>query len=140
MRCVNCKWYNEFYGCCSIGSWVVLGACKHWRNEMTQPFGGDMCEEKSVDTIPPKIEKTLDERRKRYGDFGTHAYAKEAIVSYLIRLPSWSTADATSRQAAMMIVDKLVRAFNGDNKYADNPHDIQGYAKLWEDFLNGRCG
>lgn len=74
-----------------------------------------------------EIEKTLSERGKRYGEYVPHANLVEKIVADLLydtRLPLYM------RHAIRMIVEKLVRAANGDPLYDDNWRDIAGYATL----------
>ena len=49
--------------------------------------------------------------------------------------PAWSKLTATQKQALTVMADKIARILSGDPDYADNWHDIQGYAKLVEDRL-----
>ncbi|MCL2206592.1 MAG: hypothetical protein FWB90_00665 [Fibromonadales bacterium] len=81
------------------------------------------------------IEVVLKERSALYGSYEMNAEAKEAIAGILQALPSWGRAEPVHRQGAMMVIDKLVRAFNGDPRYPDNWVDIQGYAKLVEGYI-----
>jgi hypothetical protein len=94
------------------------------------------------------IENTLAERGNRYGDFTDHARLCQdlkdvmttfAVVqntpnSVAVRCP-WGDLPATHKQALEVIADKIARILSGDPNYADNWHDIQGYAKLVEDRL-----
>lgn len=83
-----------------------------------------------------EIAKTLDERGNRYGDYRKQAMAVEQMVDdCLARLSGWVKAQPIQHSAARYIVDKLCRAFNGDPYYSDNWHDIQGYAKLVEQWI-----
>jgi len=87
----------------------------------------------------PSVDKTLEERGKRYGTFAGHAeitmgLKKEIAYALIVRnkeLP------AIQQEALDMICHKIGRIVNGDNNYADSWHDIVGYAKLVDDFLNG---
>lgn len=81
------------------------------------------------------IEKTLAERGTRYGDFADHAKIAQAIQDDMRIGPGWSRLDDVKRQALTVIADKIARILSGDPNYADNWHDIQGYAKLVEDRL-----
>lgn len=85
----------------------------------------------------PGVESTLAERGKRYGDFQGEARAIQDIKRILFPSdgPAIDIAD-DCRQAAEMIVMKLVRAMRGDPNYADNWHDIAGYARLVEKRLS----
>jgi len=76
------------------------------------------------------VETVLQERGNRYGSYSKFAECKEGIQRELTSLPNWHKAPATAKQATLMIVDKIIRAFNGDPNYEDNWIDIQGYAKL----------
>jgi len=81
------------------------------------------------------IEDILRERGNRYGSYTKHSTAKESLTNVLETLPNWHNASPIARQGAIMICDKLARAFNGDFSYSDNWVDIQGYAKLVENFF-----
>lgn len=81
------------------------------------------------------IEKTLAERGNRYGDFADHAKIAQAIQDDMRIGQGWARLDDVKRQALTVIADKIARILSGDPNYADNWHDIQGYAKLVEDRL-----
>ena len=81
------------------------------------------------------LDDTLKERGDRYGDFAEHADIAQAIQDAMRAAPKWSDLPATHKQALTTIADKIARVLNGDPNYADNRHDIQGYAKLVEDRL-----
>lgn len=81
------------------------------------------------------IEQTLAERGNRYGDFADHAKIAQAIQDDMRIGAGWARLDDVKRQALTVIADKIARILSGDPNYADNWHDIQGYAKLVEDRL-----
>ena len=83
------------------------------------------------------VENTLAERGKRYGDFADHAAIAQAVQDSmrLTRPNGWERLNDMQRQALTVIADKIARILSGDPNYADNWHDIQGYAKLVEDRL-----
>lgn len=83
------------------------------------------------------VEQTLAERGQRYGDFADHAAIAQAIQDAirLTRPNGWERLNDMQRQALTVISDKIARVLSGDPNYADNWHDIQGYAKLVEDRL-----
>lgn len=83
------------------------------------------------------IDKTLAERGERYGDFSDHAVIAQALQDDMRETDGWTRLDAVKRQALTVIADKIARILSGDPEYADNWHDIQGYAKLVEDRLKG---
>lgn len=82
-----------------------------------------------------EVSKTLNERQNVYGDFADVSDATQNMEDILIEMSSYSKSSPDKREAAHMILQKLARAFSGDPDYADNWHDIQGYAKLVEDNL-----
>lgn len=81
------------------------------------------------------IQDTLLERGNRYGDFTTHADLVIALKETMRSYVGWSNLSPVQMQALDTIMDKVGRIINGDPNYADNWHDIQGYAKLVEDRL-----
>ena len=80
------------------------------------------------------IESTLAERGSRYGDFKDHAGIAQNIKRGMMCAGMDDLPDM-HRQALEVIADKIARILSGDPNYADNWHDIQGYAKLVEDRL-----
>ena len=78
------------------------------------------------------VDRTLGEREQTYGDFATLAAAVEGVKEVYSSLPGWDKASPAHREAAHMIIQKLVRAFNGNPHYSDSWHDIAGYAQLAE--------
>ena len=93
------------------------------------------------------VEGTLAERGARYGDFADHALICQSLQDVMrgtVKLggpegqlvaTNWNQLDATKKQALTVIADKIARILNGDPEYADNWHDIQGYARLVEERL-----
>ncbi len=94
------------------------------------------------------IDATLAERGARYGKFADHARAAQhlqhAMEEFKIfhvsqqqssyRQP-WKELPPIMQRALTTIADKIARILNGDPMYEDNWHDIQGYAKLVEDWI-----
>ena len=88
------------------------------------------------------IDETLTERGKRYGDFSDHAEIAQQLQDVMRgtttgskAVDGWENLSLVQRQALTVIADKIARILSGDPNYADNWHDIQGYAKLVEDRL-----
>jgi len=81
------------------------------------------------------IDATLAERGSRYGDFSEHARIAQNLQDAMRATAGWRRLDPVKRQALTVIADKIARVLSGDPEYADNWHDIQGYAKLVEDRL-----
>lgn len=84
------------------------------------------------------IESTLSERESRYGDFTVHARIAQAIQDDMRISEGWSRLSDVQRQALTVIADKIARILSGDPNYADNWHDIQGYARLVEERLSDK--
>lgn len=81
------------------------------------------------------VAATLAERGSRYGDFTHHAEVAQRLQDVMREYPGWDQCNPVQRQALTVIADKIARILSGDPNYADNWHDIQGYAKLVEDRL-----
>lgn len=93
------------------------------------------------------VSKTLNERGNRYGDFTDHAMIAQdlqdvmrgAVTTFGCKngqvQMGWNKLLPIQKQALTVMADKIARILSGDPNYADNWHDIQGYAKLVEDRL-----
>lgn len=94
------------------------------------------------------VSATLAERGARYGDFSDHAAIAQAlqrvmhqaeraspVIGSASRPLAWECLSDVQRQALTVIADKIARILSGDPNYADNWHDIQGYARLVEERL-----
>jgi hypothetical protein len=79
------------------------------------------------------VEDTLAERGGRYGDFSIHARIAQQLQDVMRNGEGWHRLNNVQKQALTVIADKTGRILAGDPNYADNWHDIQGYAKLVED-------
>ena len=82
------------------------------------------------------INKTLEERGSLYGKFADHSKIAQGLQDTMRAAPNWNNLDYDMKQALSVIADKIARILNGDPFYADNWHDLQGYAKLIEDRIN----
>lgn len=76
----------------------------------------------------PEVDKILEERGKRYGDFGDNSVVaqalKDSIEQYSKNLPQ------VHKEALDLIFTKISRIVTGDCCYVDNWDDIAGYATL----------
>jgi hypothetical protein len=84
------------------------------------------------------IDKTLAERGNRYGTLAENGALAQNLKSVMHRSPKWHVLSSDKAEALDMIASKISRILVGDPNYADNWHDIIGYAKLVEDKLNER--
>lgn len=82
------------------------------------------------------INTTLAERGKRYGAFSGHAVLTQSLKAVFMSAQRYDGLTPSHREALDMIAHKIGRILNGDPNYADNWHDIAGYATLVEQELN----
>lgn len=83
------------------------------------------------------ISKTLAERGSRYGKFTDHSHYTQELKRIIASSSNWEFMAYDQREALEMIAHKIGRILSGDPNYADNWHDIVGYAKLVDDRLQG---
>lgn len=83
------------------------------------------------------IETTLQQRGDRYGSFEGHADITQSIKAIMTQRPTtnWHHLPDAHKEALEMIAHKIGRILNGDPNYADNWHDIAGYATLVEQVI-----
>ena len=81
------------------------------------------------------IEKVLEERGSRYGEFTDHAFITQSIKRAMKNSSNWNHLSDDMKEALEMIAHKIGRILNGDREYIDSWTDIVGYAKLVEDYL-----
>lgn len=87
------------------------------------------------------INKTLDERGKRYGKFIGHAEVAQGLKEFIqVELFKREKTLAPDQQEALdMICHKIARIVNGDADYDDSWIDIAGYATLVAERLRGNA-
>lgn len=81
------------------------------------------------------IEKTLEQRGNRYGEFKEHARITQNLKRAMIDSPNWKKLSDDKKEALEMIVHKIGRILNGEPDFHDSWHDIEGYTKLISDTL-----
>lgn len=81
------------------------------------------------------VERTLEERGKRYGTFSDHAEIAQQLKAVLQAKPGWYRLAPDQKEALEMVCHKMARIINGDPNYADSWHDIAGYASLIDERL-----
>lgn len=82
-----------------------------------------------------KIETTLAEREKTYGDYEDVAKISQFLKQILWDGKQYHNLMSFQLESLDMICNKMARIVNGDPKYKDSWHDIEGYAKLVSDRL-----
>ena len=83
------------------------------------------------------VNKTLDERGERYGKFSNHAELSQKLKQARKEKATWWNLSPSQQESLEMIAHKIARILNGDPNYADNWHDIAGYATLIDLQLQG---
>ena len=86
------------------------------------------------------IDKTLDERGERYGEFTGHAEVTQRLKRAMGCHPGWRKLADDQREALEMTAHKIGRILNGDPNYIDSWHDIIGYVRLVEQRLEREQG
>ena len=76
------------------------------------------------------VNKTLDERGERYGKFRNHAELSQKLKQAMKEKATWWNLSPSQQVSLEMIAHKIARILNGDPNFADNWHDIAGYATL----------
>lgn len=84
----------------------------------------------------PEVEHTIKERSGKYGDWMQQGQLSDEIIAVLEKGDSWNLMPGWMRQGYRMIAEKMARAATGDHMYADNLHDIAGYASITEERLH----
>lgn len=86
------------------------------------------------------VNKILEERGTRYGEFVTHAEITQRLkgITHKYLHNSGKELSDDQQEALDMILSKIGRIINGDPDYADTWVDIAGYATLVADRLEGK--
>jgi len=82
------------------------------------------------------INKTLQERGGKYGRMEDNARVTQKLMGVLREESGYDNLSMMHKECLHMIMHKISRMMCGDPWYADNAHDIVGYAKLLEDYQN----
>lgn len=85
----------------------------------------------------PKVDDTLTERDNRYGSMVQNALLTQALMQEILyaAYENGSSLSPMHVECLHMIMHKVARMVIGDQWYADNPHDIAGYATRLEDYI-----
>jgi len=83
------------------------------------------------------IKDTLTERGTKYGNYKDQTRISRSLMDEMQTTQVWDSLETDQEDALMMIAVKISRILNGDPNYADNWHDIAGYATLVADRLDG---
>lgn len=77
-----------------------------------------------------EIQKTLNDRAAKYGDFRGHAQIATDLKNAMRTGSSWGELSPYMQEALDMIQHKIARILNGDPTYEDSWVDIVGYSQL----------
>lgn len=80
------------------------------------------------------IQKTVDQRGSRYGSMERNAILTQSLMDCINMYEN--NLSAVHLECVHMIFHKISRMTVGDPMYADNAHDIAGYATLLEQYIN----
>jgi hypothetical protein len=81
-------------------------------------------------------EDLITERSSRYGSMADNAACTQGLMRVVEQTPGWSDMSDVAKESIHMIFHKISRAACGDPMYDDNPKDIGGYARLWEEWIH----
>ena len=77
-----------------------------------------------------EIDKILEDRGSRYGDFGVQAQTAQAIREAFQKSQNWEYLPPYMREGLDLVATKISRMLCGDPMYMDNVVDILGYMTL----------
>lgn len=77
-----------------------------------------------------EIDRILEDRGSRYGDFGVQAQTAQAIREAFQTGRNWDHLPPYMREGLDLVATKLSRMLCGDPMYLDNVVDIIGYMTL----------
>lgn len=78
-----------------------------------------------------KIEETLAERGKVYGDYHELANIAQSLKEVMHNTEGWKNRlSHTHMEALDLVATKIARILNGDPCYQDNWHDASAYLEL----------
>lgn len=147
---LKCEFGDYYYYRTDSGKWQKYDGTppRHWANaiKITDSMASNYIkcgklEGSCVGTFEqpnePSVDATVEERGSRYGAFKDGADIMQSLKTVMRDTPNWSSLTPSQREALEMIQHKIGRILNGDPNYTDSWHDIQGYARLVEEELNG---
>jgi hypothetical protein len=86
------------------------------------------------------VHNTLEQRGNRYGEIDDNAFVTQELMRVINSSPNAGKLTDVHRECLHMICHKIARMCCGDLMYADNPHDIAGYATLLEEYIINTVG
>jgi hypothetical protein len=80
------------------------------------------------------VNELLAERKKTHGSFEEHARCTQELLETITKERNWNKLSPEYREGIHMILHKLGRIATGNPYHVDHVADIQGYAKLMENY------
>lgn len=81
------------------------------------------------------INRTLEQRGSKYGTMPCNANLTRKLMATLEEHSGYAELSNVHVECLQMIMHKISRLMCGNPYYADNVHDIAGYATLLEEFI-----
>lgn len=82
------------------------------------------------------LNKTLEERGSRYGEFDEQARITQNIKAAMRDSKNWDKLPPIMKESLEMQAGKISRILNGDPYYDDSWHDLAGYSSLVENWIH----
>ena len=76
------------------------------------------------------IDKILNERQEKYGDFEGCAELSQSLKNAIREHPGYEEIESYQQEALEMILHKVARIVNGNPDYIDSWAGIAGYSQL----------
>ena len=89
-------------------------------------------------TLKPTAQTIIGEREHTHGNFGAVSFTSQQLKSVLEEAPNWERLSSEARESLHLIQTKEARILNGNPDNVDHWRDIEGYAKLVADGLEGK--
>jgi len=84
------------------------------------------------------VAKVLAERGSNYGRYDIQTQISQSLKRVMEHTPRWSDLTDYQRDCLEMWAVKVSRVLNGNPNYVDNWRDMEGYARLVADLLEGK--
>jgi hypothetical protein len=84
------------------------------------------------------IQSTVEQRGNKYGSIEENSIMTQALMDVITSNTFKGKLSDVHKECLHMIFHKISRMCIGDPYYADNAHDIAGYATLLEQYIESR--
>tara|TARA_R110002124_G_scaffold54618_2_gene155216 strand:+ start:682 stop:957 length:276 start_codon:yes stop_codon:yes gene_type:complete len=90
-----------------------------------------------IDPIKDVVKEVLNERAKTHGSFADVARVAQSIKGAMYCVERRGTVSYETRESLDMIASKIARIICGDESETDHWLDIEGYARLARENMDG---